>query len=140
VSLELAVYILTALALVVVVLTRLRLRTESAAGQSQVPRRVLLAHTVFGVLGLAAWVTYLVAPEDSPVGSPAVGIAALACLWIVVVCGLLILLRWLPTHGRHATARASDSWSDGPGLSVLAHVGMFAGVSILTIVYALGLI
>ena len=139
-SLELAVYILTGLAAVVVVLTRLRLRKESAAGESQVPRAVLNGHTLFGVLGLAAWVTYLVAPEDSPAGRPEVGLGGLACLWIVVVCGVLILLRWLPSHGRHVSPRAEDSWSDGPGLSVLAHLGMFAGVSVLTIVYAFGTI
>ncbi|MEZ5092105.1 hypothetical protein [Nocardioides sp.] len=139
-SLELAVYILTALAAVVVVLTRLRLRKESAAGESQVPRAVLNGHTLFGVLGLAAWITYLVAPEDSPAGRPEVGLGGLACLWIVVVCGVLILLRWLPSHGRHVSPRAEDSWSDGPGLSVLAHLGMVAGVSVLTIVYAFGAI
>ncbi len=139
-SLEVAVYVLTALSLVVVVLTRLRLRKESAAGQSQVPRAVLHAHTGFGLIGLAAWVTYLVAPEDSQAADPVVGIVGLACLWIVVVCGLLILLRWLPSHGRHASERAEDSWSDGPGLSVLAHVGMFVGVAIETVSYALGLI
>ncbi len=139
-SLEVAVYILTALSLVVVVLTRLRLRRESAAGQSQAPRLVLHAHTFFGLAGLAAWVTYLVAPDDSPAASPVVGIVGLACLWIVVLCGLLILLRWLPTHGRHASARAEDSWSDGPGLSILAHVGLFVGVAVLSVSYALGLI
>lgn len=137
---EVAVYVLTALSLVVVVLTRLRLSKESAAGQSQVPRGVLHAHTGFGIVGLAAWVTYLVAPEDSVAADPVVGIVGLACLWIVVVCGLLILLRWLPSHGRHASERAEDSWSDGPGLSVLAHVGMFIGVAIETVSYALGLI
>jgi hypothetical protein len=140
VSLELAVYILTALAAVVVVLTRLRLRKESAAGESQVPGLILNGHTLFGVLGLAAWVTYLVAPEDSPAGGEVVGIAGLACLWITVLCGLLILLRWLPSHGRHASPRAEDSWSDGPGLSILAHLGMFAGISVLSITYALGAI
>lgn len=139
-SLEVAVYILTALAAVVVVLTRLRLRRESAAGESQVPKAILNGHTIFGVLGLAAWATYLVAPEDSLAGGEIVGIGGLACLWIVALCGLLILLRWLPSHGRHVSPRAEDSWSDGPGLSVLAHVGMFVGVSVLSIIYALGAI
>ena len=139
-SLQVAVYILTALSLVVVVLTRLRLRMESAAGLSQVPGIVLNSHTVFGVVGLAAWVTYLASPEKSWGASPVVGIIGLACLWIVVLCGLLILLRWLPTHGRHAESPAEDTWSDGPGLSVLAHVGMVLGVAIETVSYALGAI
>jgi hypothetical protein len=138
--LQVAVYILTALSLVVVVLTRLRLRKDTAAGQSQVPVLVLHAHTFFGLVGLAAWVVYLVAPEKSQAASPVVGIVGLACLWIVVVCGLLILLRWLPSHGRHADSRTEDTWSDGPGLSILAHVGMFVGVAVETVSYALGLI
>ena len=139
-SIEVIAYILAALGLVVVVLTRVRLRKKNAAGQAQVPSLILNGHTLFGILGLAAWTTYLVAPEDTTAGSPAVGIAGLSCLWIVVVCGLLILLRWLPIRGRHAAVRPEDSWSDGPGLSVLAHVGMFVGVAIDSIAYALGTI
>ena len=135
---EAIAYILAALGLVVVVLTRVRLRKPNAAGQAQVPSLILNGHTLFGLLGLGLWTTYLLAPEDTTAGSPAVGIAGLACLWVVVVCGLLILLRWLPIRGRHAAVRAEDSWSDGPGLSILAHVGMFVGVAIDSVAYALG--
>jgi hypothetical protein len=138
VSIEVIAYVLTGLGLVVVVLTRVRLRKEQVAGRSAVPTLILNLHTFFGVVGLAIWVTYLVAPEDTPAGSPLTGIIALACLWIVALCGLLILLRWLPTRGRHASFVSEDTWSDGPGLSVLAHVGMFVGVSIFTIGYMLG--
>jgi hypothetical protein len=27
----------------------------------------------------------------------------------------------------------ADSWGEGPGLSILAHVGMFAGVALFTV-------
>ena len=51
------------------------------------------------------------------------------------MAGLLILVRWLPSHGRHASGASEDTWSEGPGLSVLAHVGMFVGVCVFTWAY-----
>ncbi len=60
---------------------------------------------------------------------------ALACWWLTALAGLLILLRWLPSRGRHASGGGEDSWSDGPGLSVLAHVGMLVGVLVFTWYY-----
>ncbi len=102
-STEVVIYILTALAGVVVVLTRLRLgREEGGAGQYKVSNPILNVHTVAGVLALVLWVVFLVAPEDSSAGDPVVGIVALALWWVVVVAGLLVLLRWLPSRGRHA--------------------------------------
>jgi hypothetical protein len=92
-------------------------------------------HTGAGVLALALWVVFLVADEDSAAGSDAVGIIALACWWVVVVAGLLILVRWLPSRGKHASEGKEDSWSDGPGLSVLAHVGVLVGVIVFTWAY-----
>ena len=44
-------------------------------------------------------------------------------------------MRWLPTRGRHAGDKATDSWGKGPGLSVLAHVGMLVGVVVFTYAY-----
>jgi hypothetical protein len=130
------VYILTALAAVVVVLTRLRLGGDrAAAGQLQVGRGLVHVHTVAGALALIVWVLFLVAEEETALGGEVVGIVALAFWWITVVAGLLILVRWLPSHGKHASSGAEDSWSDGPGLSVLAHVGMLAGVCVFTYAY-----
>ena len=51
------------------------------------------------------------------------------------ICGLLILARWLPAKGRHVPAVTGDSWSDGPGLSLLAHIGMAVGVLVFTYAY-----
>lgn len=127
---EVVVYILTALAAVVVVLTRLRLgRDEGGAGRLQMGRGLLNVHTVAGALALVLWVTFLV------VGHEVVGILALAAWWIVVLAGLGILVRWLPSRGRHASEGQEDSWSDGPGLSILAHVGMLVGVGVFTWAY-----
>ncbi len=134
-STERIVYVLTALAAVVVVLTRLRLRREGGAGRHSVPSGLVALHTIAGVLALVTWVAFLVAPEENFLGTSAFGIIALACWWVVVVAGLLILVRWLPSRGRHASDGLSDSWSEGPGLSILAHVGMFVGVCVFTWAY-----
>ena len=135
-STQVIVYLLTALAAVVVVLTRLRLGRENAvAGRFQVGRSLLNLHTVSGVLALVTWVVYLVAGEDSALGGPLAGIIALACWWTVALAGLMILVRWMPAGGKHASSATEDTWSQGPGLSVLAHVGMLVGVVVFTWFY-----
>ena len=136
-SVEVIVYILTGLAAVVVILTRLRLgKSEGGAGRVNVGTALLNVHTFAGVLALAVWVTYLLASENAPLGGELAGIIALGLWWIVAVAGLLILVRWLPSRGRHATKAVEDTWSEGPGLSVLAHVGMLVGVLVFTYAYA----
>jgi hypothetical protein len=118
-------FVLTALAAVVVVLTRVRLSSagEAAAGNLAIPRSLVNVHTVFGVLALAGWCTFLF----SDAGGTLLGYAGLLCWWVTTVAGLLILVRWVPARGRHASAPASDSWGEGPGLSVLGHVGLLVG-------------
>jgi len=136
VSTALIVYVLTALAALVIVLTRVRLGgTEEGAGQFSISRGVILVHFFAGLIAEAIWVTFLIAPEDSTAGGSLVGIIALAFWWIVSLCGLLILTRWLPSHGRHAGEKVADSWSEGPGLSVLAHGGMSVAVVLFTMAY-----
>lgn len=135
-SIDVVVYILTALAAVVVVLTRLRLGRGAGAGRVNVGGALLNLHTVAGVLAIVVWVGYLVAGDDTLLGGDVAGIVALALWWIVALAGLLILVRWLPSKGRHATSATEDTWSEGPGLSVLAHVGMLVGVAVFTYAYA----
>jgi hypothetical protein len=134
-SFPIVVWILTALAAVAIVLTRLRLRSDDAAGRFSISRRVPTTHFVSGVLALVLWLGVLVAPEDSLLDGPLFGILAIACWWVTAVCGLLILARWLPAKGRHAPAASGDGWSDGPGLSPLAHLGMVVGVLVFTYAY-----
>jgi hypothetical protein len=126
---EYVVYVLTFLAAVVVALTRIRLMKDSAAGRHQVGLGILNVHTFCGVLALVGWVVYLVGASDL------VGVVALAFWWLTALAGLLILLRWLPSRGKHATGARDDTWSEGPGLSILGHVGMFVGVLVFTWVY-----
>lgn len=127
---EAIVYVLTALAAVVIVLTRLRLgRGDRGAGRLQTGQGFVNVHTIAGVLALGTWVAFLV------VGNEVLGIVSLAFWWVVVVAGLAILVRWLPSRGKHASEGQEDSWSEGPGLSVLAHVGMLVGVGVFTWAY-----
>jgi hypothetical protein len=134
-SFPIVVWILTALAAVAIVLTRLRLGGDSQAGQFVISRRLPLTHFVAGLVALVLWVAVLVAPDDSPLGGALVGIVAIACWWATAICGLLILTRWLPSRGRHVPSASGDSWSDGPGLSLLAHLGMVVGVLVFTYAY-----
>ena len=127
VSLDNAVWLLTGLAAVVVLLTRMRLSSEqSQAGHALVPKSVVNAHTVVGVVALAVWIAYL----SSPGGT--LGAVALVLWWIEVLIGILILTRWMAGSGRHATATRGDSWGEGPALSILGHVGMLLGISFFT--------
>lgn len=129
---ELVVFLLTFLSAVVVVLTRVRLSQREAAGQHQVGMGTVNLHSGFGALALVLWVVFLLSGNDLSL----VGIVALFFYWLAALVGLLILLRWLPTRGRHASGTTDDSWSEGPGLSILAHVGMLVGVVVFTWFYA----
>ena len=130
------VYVLTPLAAVVVVLTRLRLSGDGgAAGRLRVSNRLLVVHTVVGGLALLLWVLFLVFPPDSLAGGSSVGIVAIGLWWVTAIVGLLLLARWLPARGKHAQPAATDGWSKGPWLSVLAHVGLLLGVFVFTYAY-----
>ena len=129
------VYVLTGLAALVIVLTRLRMRSGKGAARVYVGRALLNLHTIAGVLALAVWTAFLVAPEDSVLGSSTAGIIGLGLWWLTTVAGMLMLVRWMPTHGRHASDGTQDSWSEGPGLSVLAHIGMLVGVCMFSWAY-----
>ena len=60
---------------------------------------------------------------------------ALGLWWVTAGAGLLILSRWAPSKGKHAVPRDRDGWSEGPGLSLLAHLGMVVGVVLFTWAY-----
>ena len=129
----LATIVLTALAAVVVVLTRVRLSGgDEAAGRLSIPSNVLNMHTFAGIPALLLWVGFLVT------GIRPLGALALLCWWVTVLAGLLILARWMPAKGRHASGPAADTWGEGPGLSVLAHVGLLVGAIVFTMLFLLG--
>jgi hypothetical protein len=129
---ELVVDALTFLSAVVIVATRLRLSPGNVAGRHHVGRGTANLHFGLGLIGLVLWVAFLVTGHASSL----VGILALFFYWLTALLGLLILLRWLPTRGRHASSSRVDRWSSGPGLSILAHLGMLVGVLVFTWFYA----
>ncbi|MFC0627146.1 hypothetical protein [Kribbella deserti] len=125
-------WLLTGLGAVVVLLTRVRLgggaERRRSSGVAGVASGLVKLHTLFGVLALVLWSTALVTLRDVIV------YAALAAWWIVVVLGLLLLARWLPSAGRHSEETAADAWGAGAGLSALGHLGMLVGVTYFTFV------
>jgi hypothetical protein len=129
------VYVLTAAAALIVLLTRLRWRQDRVAGRAAVSSRWALWHTVCGVLGFVIWTIFLIAPGDTLLGGAAMGIFGLGFWWLVVIFGVLMLTRWLPSRGRHAGSGGKDSWSAGPWLSLLAHGGMLAIAVVMTWAY-----
>ncbi|WP_235737923.1 hypothetical protein [Nocardioides alcanivorans] len=134
--LPLIVYILTALALVVVVLTRVRLRGDApAAGRLQTSSLLLNVHTIAGLAAVASWTAFLITGIGDDNGDSQIGILALGLFWLTTVAGIMILFRWMPARGKHSQAAVGDSWSTGPGLSVLAHVGMLVGTVLFTWAY-----
>lgn len=126
--------VLTVLAAVVVALTRIRLSKNGgeAAGRLSIPKDLLNTHTGAGVVALLAWTAFLVT------GTGWIGWVGLLLWWVTVVAGLLILARWMPAQGRHSSGPVADTWGEGPGLSILAHVGLLVGVCIFTALLVLG--
>ena len=130
------VYTLTALAGVVVVLTRIRLGGDKAgAGRLQISKTLLNTHTIAGLAALMTWTVFLVTGAGDKDGNSLIGIVGLALWWVTAIAGLTILVRWLPSTGKHSAAAVLDEWSEGPGLSILAHVGLLVGVSVFTWAY-----
>lgn len=131
--------VLTVLAAVVVVLTRVRLSSgDGGAGRISIPHGLLNMHTFAGVPALLAWAGYLVTARGDGSGYVLLGWVALGLWWVTVVAGLLVLARWLPAKGKHAEEPQIDTWGEGPGLSILAHVGLLVGVVIFTVFVATG--
>ncbi|WP_232676153.1 hypothetical protein [Nocardioides sp. R-C-SC26] len=132
------VWVLTALAAVVVVLTRLRLRrTARGGGRVDIARAPVAVHTGAGALALVSWVVFLASGDRlSEDTTTLIGLVSLALWWVVAVAGVLLLARWLPSRGRHSADEAlADSWTGGPGLSLLGHLGMVGGAAYFTYAY-----
>ena len=134
VSVQVIVWLLSVLGVVVVALTRVRLGTEDSLGRKKVSSLTLNVHTGAGVVAAATWFSFLLS------GTANLGAVALLLWWVTTLAGLGLLLRWLPSHGRHADTGDEDDWAEGPGLSLLAHVGMLVGVLVFTWAFATGVV
>ena len=110
-SFPIVVWILTALAAVAVVLTRLRLSSEDAAGRFSISRALPTAHFVAGVVALVLWIGVLLAPEDSVLGGPLVGILAIAAWWITAIT---VVFFSVVSFAIFVTLRASETKAHAP--------------------------
>ena len=121
--------VLFVLAIVLIVLTRLRLAKDDApvAGRLDIPTALVNAHTAVGVLALVLWGAYLFLDVDW-----VVGFLGLLLWWATTVIGLLILMRWVPAKGKHASEGGGDEWTEGPWLSMLGHLGALVGAIVWT--------
>ncbi|MDO7868935.1 hypothetical protein [Nocardioides jiangxiensis] len=137
-STALLVYLLTPLPGIVVILTRVRLGgAQARSGRLEISRLVLNTHTVVGLLAGLTWIAFLLTGiGNEHKGNPIVGVVALAMLWVTAVAGLMILARWLRPRGKRAAQVINeDGWGRGPGLSLLAHLGLLAMVLVFTWAY-----
>lgn len=122
------VYALTAVAALIVVVTRLR----GQAGKDHPVRSATRdLHTLCGVLAILCWIPFLLIKPPNNL----LGIFAIALWWLTALLGLLRLLRWLPSRGKHATPSTHETWLKGPGLSLLAHVVLLIATGVFTWYY-----
>ncbi|MCC5477694.1 hypothetical protein ACFV2N_07540 [Streptomyces sp. NPDC059680] len=100
----------------------LRQRTP---GVTRLPLWLVLGHVALAVAGLAAWTAYVVG------GVRPSAWAACAVVLIVAAFGFMMLLRWLPSSGRHSHGDATAE-RHFPLTAVVAH-GTTAGATVLLV-------
>lgn len=121
------IYGLTALAGFLVLLTQLPLGLGNGGrGRLEVGRGLVNLHTVTGVVAIVTWVMFLVGDPDTAAGSLMTGIASIGFWWLVSALGLLMLVRWLPTRGRHAPDGDLPRLARSAFPSVVTHLTMLA--------------
>ncbi|MFE9455137.1 hypothetical protein [Streptomyces sp. NPDC006739] len=101
----------------------LRQRTP---GVTRLPLWLVVGHVALAVAGLASWSAYLAA------GVRTTAWAACAVVLIVAAFGFMMLLRWLPSSGRHSQG-GSTAERHFPLAAVVAH-GTTAGATVLLVV------
>ncbi|MGW3210230.1 hypothetical protein [Streptomyces sp. NPDC001135] len=100
----------------------LRQRTP---GVTRLPLWLVLGHVALAVAGLAAWTAYVVG------GVRGSAWAACAVVLIVAAFGFMMLVRWLPSPGRHSHGGATAE-RHFPLTAVVAH-GTTAGATVLLV-------
>ena len=117
-------WILVALGVLVLVLTPLRLRrSKGEQGMTDFSGWVLNVHSITLVVGLGLIALRLL---DVHTSTDATWLAII-CMVIASLIGLSFLGRWRRSGSRHAEAFHGDSWTRGPGLSQIAHIGTALG-------------
>jgi hypothetical protein len=131
VSIDVVVYALTGLAALGIAWTAVFGTSNRGVAMARAPRRL---HLVAGVLALIGWVLFLFTDSASLPQRELIGIGALFFWWLVVGAGLLLLVQYLPSRGRHAGSRAKRRFS--PALvGVFMHLMMLVCVGVFTYAY-----
>ena len=113
-----------ALGVLVFVLTPLRLRrSKGEQGMTDFSGWVLNAHSITLFVGLGLISLRLLDVHTSA----AAAWLAIICMVIASLIGLSFLGRWRRTGSRHSEAFQGDSWTRGPWLSQIAHIGTALG-------------
>lgn len=101
--------------------------SQRAPGVTRLPLWLVGGHVAVAVAGLAAWSGYLLGDLAS--------LARAACAGVLVVAafGFTMLLRWLPSSGRHSTGGATAE-RHFPFTAVVAH-GVSAGATVLLVLF-----
>lgn len=99
---------------------------QRASGVTRLPLWLVLGHVLLAVGGLASWTAYVAG------GVRGTAWAACAVVLIVAAFGFMMLLRWLPSSGRHSHGRRTAE-RHFPLTAVVAH-GMCAGATVLLVV------
>jgi hypothetical protein len=93
-------------------------------GVTRLPLWLVLGHVALAVCGLAAWGVFLIGDARSSAW------AACAVVLVVAALGFTMLLRWLPSRGRHSQPGTAERHF--PLAAVVAH-GMSAGATVLLV-------
>ncbi|WP_329461531.1 hypothetical protein [Streptomyces sp. NBC_01431] len=99
--------------------------SQRLPGVTRLPLWLVGGHVLLAAGGLVAWSAYLMG------GVRGSAWAACAVALIVAAFGFMMLLRWLPSSGRHSQAGTAERHF--PLAAVVAH-GMCAGATVLLVV------
>lgn len=103
---------------------------QAQAGQSRFPPALIFGHFVLAVVGLLAWIGYLISDDTAGLAW-----AAFVILLPVVLLGFTMLLRWLPgrrTGGTGGTVAAEQRFP----VPVVAVHGLLAVATVVLVLLA----
>ncbi|MFF9409452.1 hypothetical protein ACF1B0_28620 [Streptomyces anandii] len=98
---------------------------QHTPGVTRLPLWLVVGHVALAVAGLLAWTVYLLGGLRSSAW------AACAVVLVVAAFGFMMLLRWLPSSGRHSQAGGTAE-RHFPLTAVVAH-GTSAGATVLLV-------
>jgi manganese efflux pump family protein len=95
-------------------------------GVTRLPLWLVMGHVLLALAGLASWTAYVAG------GVRSTAWASCAVVLVVATFGFMMLLRWMPSAGRHSHGGRTAE-RHFPLTAVVAH-GMCAGATVLLVV------